>query len=155
LRQGAFDGSFVEPQGNKVAFLVQRIAKTVRVAFQLRPVRAERLRRHTEYKHTGMLQPFLDLRRNAVAGTDFPVIKPNAYTVRPQPLCDGTNDRLVFRAVTQEYVVCEIVSHASPLALCSSSYQGDERYNCQPNFLLCDALPTKYTSVVITLHVHI
>jgi hypothetical protein len=57
--------------------------------------------------------------------------------------------------MTQENIVCEIVSHASPLALRFSSYQGDERHDCQPNFLLCDALPFRYTSVVFTLRVHI
>jgi hypothetical protein len=69
------------------------------------------MRRHAEHENAGALQPFLDLRRNAVAKTDFPVIEPDAQAVRPQPRRDGEDDRLVLRAVAEEDVVGEIVSH--------------------------------------------
>src|SRR5215813_4715145 len=75
----------------------------------------------------------LDLRQDAVAGTEFPVIEPDAQAVHPQPLCDSANDRLVLRAVTQKNIVCEIVSHTSPLAPLFFSYQGAKRHGCQPN----------------------
>jgi hypothetical protein len=78
LRQGAFDGGFVEPQGNEAALLVQRVAKAVRIALQLRPVGTERLRRHAEHEHAGVLQPIIDLLRNAVAGLELPLIEPHA-----------------------------------------------------------------------------
>ena len=91
------------------------------------------LRRHAEHEHARVLQPFLDLRRDAVAGLELPFIEPHAQPVLPQPLRDGAHDRLVLRAVAQEDVVCEIVSHISPLAPRFSSYQGAERHGCQPN----------------------
>src|ERR1035438_5664463 len=47
----------VEPQGNEAALLIQRVAKgqvalPTRARLQLRPVRAERIRRHADRKST-------------------------------------------------------------------------------------------------------
>jgi len=115
LPQRAFDGGRVEPQRNEAALLAQRIAKPERVALQLRPVGAKRLRRHAEHHHAGVLQPFLDLRRDAVAGADLPVIELDAQPVRPQRFGDGAHDCFVLRAVAQEDIVFEIIAHASPV----------------------------------------
>ena len=117
LREGTFDGGVVESQGNEAAFLIERVAEEVCVSFQFRPVGAERVRRHAEHEHAGVLQPFLNLRRDTVAGLQFPLVEPHTQLVGPQALRDGAHDRLVLRAVAQEYVVLEIVGHASPPAL--------------------------------------
>jgi hypothetical protein len=116
-RQVAFDGSRVEPQWNEAALLVERVAKPERAGLQLRPFGAEGIRRHADDEDAGVLQPLLDLRRDAVASGDFPVIEPNAQAVRPQPLGNRAHDRLVLRAVAEEDVVFEIVRHGSPLAV--------------------------------------
>ncbi len=58
-----------------------------------------------------MLQPFLNLRRDAVAGLEHPFIKPHLQPVRPQPLRDGTNNRLVLGTVTQENVELKFIGH--------------------------------------------
>src|ERR1019366_333138 len=102
LRQRAFGGGIVEAQGNEAALLVQRVAKAVCAGFQLCPVGTERVSRHAEPELTGVLPPFLDLRRVAVAGADFPVIEPHAQAVRPQPLGEGADDFLILGAVAQE-----------------------------------------------------
>ena len=85
LRQGTFDGGLVELQGNEAVLLVQRVAKPKRLAFQHRLVGAERLRRHAEHEHAGVLQPCLDLRRDAVTGAQHPLIEPDAQIVGAQP----------------------------------------------------------------------
>jgi hypothetical protein len=77
--------------------------------------------------------PLLDLRLNMVTSACSPFIELNAQAVLLQPFCDSTNDHLILRAVTQENIVCKIVSHASLLVSRFSSYQGDERHDCQPN----------------------
>jgi hypothetical protein len=82
LRQGAFDGGVVEPQGNEAALPIQRVAKPERAGLQLRPVRLERLGRHAEHQHARVLQPFLDFRRNAVAGLERPFIEPDLQSAR-------------------------------------------------------------------------
>ena len=111
MRQGAFDGGVVEPQGNEAAIVIQRIAKAKRASLQLRPVGAERMGRHAEHEHAGVLQTGLDFCWDAVAGAEFPFIKPDLQPVPPQPLRHVANDRSVFIAVTEENVVCEIVYH--------------------------------------------
>src|ERR1019366_8637349 len=55
LRQRAFGGGIVEAQGNEAALLVQRVAKAVCAGFQLCPVGTERVSRHAEHEHTGVL----------------------------------------------------------------------------------------------------
>ena len=107
-----FVGVVVEPQGKEAALLVQRVAKAEHAGLQLRPVRAERLRRHAEHQHARVLQSFLDLRRNAVAGLENPFIEPHFHPVLPQPLRQRTHHRLVLRAVAQEDVELEFVRHA-------------------------------------------
>src|SRR5262245_48830331 len=81
-----------------------------------------------------------------VTSAYFPFIEPDAQAVRTQPFCNGAHYRFVLRAMAQENIVCEIVSHISPLAPHFSSYQGAERhefsltlgrypkgpYNCSP-----------------------
>src|SRR5258707_13094365 len=49
--------------------LSNRIPEWIALAAEgeLRPVRAERIRRHAEHQHARVLQPFFDLRRDAVA----------------------------------------------------------------------------------------
>ena len=94
------------------------------VILHSRPVRSERICRHAEHEHAGVLQLFLDFRRDVVAGADFPVIEPHAQSVRPQPLRDGAHDRLALRAVAEEHVVGEIVWHKQPgcdCGVCSPS----------------------------------
>ena len=78
-----YDGGGVELQGNEAALLDQKayqpcgagrenrqVAVPTRAGLQLRPVRAERIRRDAEHEHAGALQPFLNFRREAVAGAD-------------------------------------------------------------------------------------
>ena len=47
--------------------------------FQTHPIRAKRICRHAQDQYAGMLQPFLNLSRDAVAGLYFPFIKPHLY----------------------------------------------------------------------------
>ena len=115
--QGAFDGGFVEPQRDEAAGLVLWVAEAERVAFESRPVGAERIGRHAEHEHAGAFQPVLDLRRDAVAGLDLPVVKPHPQPIAPQPLGDVANGVLVFGAVAQKNVELEILSHASPVQI--------------------------------------
>jgi|GEM_PF-3472617 len=56
-------------------------------------------------------QPFLDLRRDAVAGLEHPFIEPHLHPVRPQPLRKRAHHRLVLRAVAEENVVGESVGY--------------------------------------------
>lgn len=65
-------------------------------------------------------EPGLDLRRDAVAGVDFPFIKPHPQPVPTQPLRHPAHDILVLRAVAQEDIVLEIVSHGSPRGIGNS-----------------------------------
>ena len=81
--------------GNEAALLVQRVAKSERPGLQLRPVGAERIRRHEEHQNAGEFQSFLDLRRDTVAYLDRPFIKPHFQPVLPQPLRGGAHVRLV------------------------------------------------------------
>ena len=84
---------------------IRMVAKAKRAGLQLRPVRAERMRRHAEHQHARALQPFLDPGRNAVAGLEHLFIEPHLHPVRPQPLRQRAHHRLVLRAVTEEDVV--------------------------------------------------
>lgn len=61
-----------------------------------------------------MLESVLDLRRDAVARPDFPLIKPDPHAIRLQPVRDVTDDVFVLRAVAEEDVVFEAgcVGHA-------------------------------------------
>ena len=111
LAKGAFDGCVVEAQRNKASLLVQRVAKAERAGLQLRPLRAERMCRHAEHQHTGAFQPFLDLRRDAVAGFDLPFIEPDLDAVLFQMLGQWADDLLVLGTVAQEDVVLEFVRH--------------------------------------------
>ena len=104
LRERAFAGSGIQPQGNETALLVQRIAKPECVRLQLRPVGAESICRHAEHKHAGVLVPLLDLCRDAVTRADLRSIHPHSQPVCRQPLCDCAHHELVFGAVAEEDV---------------------------------------------------
>lgn len=56
-------------------------------------------------------------REVAIADADLKFIEPHSKPVRSQAPRDSASDIVVLRAVTQEYVVLEIVSHASPARL--------------------------------------
>ncbi len=49
-----------------------------------------RIGHRTERGACEVLQPFLNLRRDAVTGADFPVIEPHAQPVRPQRMETST-----------------------------------------------------------------
>ena len=67
--------------------------------------------RHAEHQHSRALQPFLDLRRNALARLEQRFIKPQPESGLSKPLCKQAHDRLVLRAVAQEHVVLELLWH--------------------------------------------
>jgi len=52
-------------------------------------------------------RPFLELRRDAVAGLEHPFIEPHLHPVLPQPLRQRPHHRLVLRAVAEEDIVKE------------------------------------------------
>ena len=111
--------ALVEEQGNESALRAQRIAKPEGAGLERRPFRAERIRRHAQHKHAGMLQALLDfLRTESFCGPrlDLPFSEPDPQTVRPQTLRDRADKLLVLLAVAQEYIVCKSVSHTSPWA---------------------------------------
>ena len=125
LREGASDRNLVEPQRNEAPLLVLRVAKTERARLQLRPLRAERIRRHTEHQHPGVFQPFLNLRRNAVVGLQNPLIEPHAQAIRPQPFCDSADNSLVLGAMAQEHVEGEFIAHGR-----QSEFRGEVERTC-------------------------
>src|SRR4029077_11704763 len=74
LRERAFDRGGVKPQGNEAALSVERVAAAERAGLQLRPVGAKLVGGHAQDEHAGVLQPLLDLRRDVVAGLEFPLV---------------------------------------------------------------------------------
>jgi hypothetical protein len=105
--------AFIEAQGKEAALLVQRVAKPERAGLQLRPARAERIRRYAKHQHARALQPFLNLRRDAVAGLDLFLIQPHTHAVLFQSCGQFTHNRLVLGAVAQEDVKFELLGHTS------------------------------------------
>jgi hypothetical protein len=49
-----------------------------------------------------MLDSFLDLRQDTVAGLDFPFVELNSQSILPQPLRQRANYRFVLRAVAEK-----------------------------------------------------
>jgi len=58
-----------------------------------------------------MVQPFLDLRGDAVAGLEHPFIEPQPESGLPKPLCQQAYDRFVLCAMAEENVVFERAIH--------------------------------------------
>ena len=81
---------------------------------------AKRIQRHAEHEHARVLQPFLDLRWDAVPGLEHPVIEPNLQPVVAQSLGNGAHDRPVLGAVADEDVERERIAHASSLVLAAN-----------------------------------
>lgn len=95
----------------QAARLIERAAEPERPRFQLRPLVTVSLRRHAQHQRARLLQAFLNLRRNAVAGLQYSFIEPHAQPVRPQAFGEGAHAGFVLAAVAQEDVVVELVSH--------------------------------------------
>ncbi len=114
LRQRACDFGLVEPQGDEAALSVERVAVTKRVAFELRPIRAERIGRQAQHQDARMFQPVFDLRGDAVAGFDLPLVKPDLQAIGAQTFGHCAHNLFVLCAVAEEYIVFES-GHSSPL----------------------------------------
>ena len=65
------------------------------------------------HERARLLQPFLDLRRDAVAGLEPPFVEPHLQPVLAQPLRQWAHHRLVLRAVAEENVVLKLLPQMS------------------------------------------
>ncbi|HEX8071310.1 MAG TPA: hypothetical protein VF546_15245 [Pyrinomonadaceae bacterium] len=108
-------GGVVEAEGDEAAVFVEGVAEAEGVAFEVRPVGAEGVGGHAEDEDAGVFEAVFDLGGDVVAGLDLPEVEPDVDAVRAEAFGDGAHDVVVVRAVAQEHVVFEFVSHASPL----------------------------------------
>ncbi len=94
----------IQPQWDKLSISIQRITNALGMAFQLRPIRTDGMRRHEENQKFRIFQTFFQLAENGIARQNLRFIKPNPQPVTLQALRQGAHHGKVMFAVTEKNI---------------------------------------------------
>jgi len=79
------------------------------LALDGRPIGPEGAGRHAKNKDSGLLEPLIDLARDAIAGPNLPLVEPDPEAAVPQPFGKAAHDGLVFGTVAEKRVESKTV----------------------------------------------